>query len=72
MDNNMKPISIVRSNTHLARKILAAHLGLRLGSIHDRGGEYLSADNKQSYAVLQAFSDTAGAATWYAIQPFYP
>lgn len=68
----MNPKSIVRSDTHRARRILAAHLGLPLGSIHDRGGDYLSADNRQSYAVLQEASDQPGAATWYAIQPYYP
>ena len=70
----MKTKSIVRSENARARRILAAHLGIPLHTIHDRGGDYLSVDNRQAYAVLQHAPEPEahGAATWYAIQPYYP
>jgi hypothetical protein len=68
----MNPKSIVRSENARARRILAAHLGVPLHTIHDRGGDYLSVDNRQAYAVLQEVFEAPGAATWYAIQPYYP
>lgn len=68
----MEPKSIVRSENARARRILAAHLGIPLHTIHDRGGDYLSVDNRQSYAVMRHTSGEAGAAIWYAIQPYYP
>jgi hypothetical protein len=68
----MNPKSIVRSENARARRILAAHLGIPLHTVHDKGGDYLMVDNRQAYAVLQETSESPGAATWYAIQPFYP
>lgn len=67
----MNSKSIVRSENARARRILAAHLGIPLHMIQSRGGDYLMVDNRQAYAVLQEVSDSPGAATWYAIQPYY-
>lgn len=68
----MNPKSIVRDQPERARRILAAHLGTPLHTVHHRGGDYLILDNRQSYAVLQDAPGTPGSATWYAIQPYYP
>lgn len=66
----MNPKSIVRSENARARRILAAHLGVPLHTIHDRGGDYLMLDNRQAYAVLQ--EERESGTTWYAIEPFNP